>query len=301
MRRLGHMFSYFFRSRLLGQEIPLVASLKLTYRCNLTCQACPFHLRSGEPGSHMDYGSALACLDRLAGMKCPIVVFEGGEPLLWSDGQHTFSDLALYAKRHFICTCATTNGTLNLDVPTDILWVSIDGTRETHNRLRSNSYDAVIENIRATKHSRLYVHYTLNKLNWMDLPEFVRMISDIPTIKGITVQLFYPYGQGEECLGLTPEERRKALETALSLKNGGYNILNSAWSLKAMANNSWKCREDLLANIDPDGKISVGCYVKHRGEVVCSQCGFTPVAEASGAYALVPGSLMAGMRIFFLL
>jgi hypothetical protein len=91
------------------------------------------------------------------------------------------------------------------------------------------------------------------------------------------------------------------LETVLSLKNGGYNILNSAWSLKAMANNNWKCREDLLANIDPDGKISVGCYVKHRGDVVCSQCGFTPVAEASGAYALVPGSLMAGMRIFFLL
>jgi MoaA/NifB/PqqE/SkfB family radical SAM enzyme len=298
MRRLSRVLGFFFRSRLLGHEIPLIASLKLTYKCNLACLACPFHLRSGEHGSHMVHETAIASLDRLAGMGCPIVVFEGGEPLLWSDGPHTFSDLVLSAKQRFVCTGATTNGTLDLDVPTDILWVSIDGTRDTHNHLRSNSYDRVMENLEKATHQRLYIHYTLNRMNWTDFPESVRIISSIPTVKGITVQLFYPFGQGEESLGLEPEERQKALKIVLELKDQGYNILNSAWSLKAMANNSWKCRQHLLANVDPDGKMSVGCYVKNRGEVVCSQCGFTPVAEASGAYTLVPGSLLAGLRIF---
>ncbi len=65
-----------------------------------------------------------------------------------------------------------------------------------------------------------------------------------------------------------------------------------------MIDNSWSCREKLLANVNPDGRVVLGCYVKDRGEVVCSQCGFTPVAEASGAYSLIPGPLMAGLRIF---
>ena len=56
-----------------------------------------------------------------------------------------------------------------------------------------------------------------------------------------------------------------------------------------MIDNTWTCRERLLANINPDGGMQAGCYVRDRGEVACSQCGFTPVAEASGAYALLPG------------
>jgi hypothetical protein len=126
----------------------------------------------------------------------------------------------------------------------------------------------------------------------------VRTVSAIPTVKGITVQLFYPYNQGEESLALNKEDRREALHQIGGLKVSGYPILNSYWSLNAMIDNSWKCREGLLANVNPDGSISSGCYVKNRGTKDCSQCGFTPVAEASGAYALVPGSIMAGMRIF---
>jgi MoaA/NifB/PqqE/SkfB family radical SAM enzyme len=246
----------------------------------------------------MDWNIACSSLDRLAETRCPIVVFEGGEPLLWADHPYTFSDLVLYAKNRFACVGVTTNGTLDLDVPTDILWVSIDGTRDTHNLLRSNSYDSVLENLKRTKHRRLFVHFTLNKLNWTDFSRCAQTISALPAVKGITVQLFYPYDQGEEPLALSLEERRLALQKVWSLKAEGYPIMNSSWSLMAISDNSWTCRENLLANVDPDGTISVGCYVKNRGPVVCSQCGFTPVAEASGAYAFIPGSLMAGMRIF---
>lgn len=246
----------------------------------------------------MDWDTARSSLDRLADMGCPIVVFEGGEPLLWSDHRHTFSELAGYALKRFACVAATTNGTQSLDVPTDILWVSVDGTRETHNLLRSGSYDTVMANLKTSHHPRLFVHYTISRQNWMDFPAAVRTISALPAVKGITVQLFYPYHQGEEPLSLGPAERREVLGQAIRLKAMGYPILNSAWGLKAMVNNSWTCRARLLANVDPDGKITRGCYVKNRGVVVCSQCGFTPVAEASGAYAFIPGPLGAGMRIF---
>ena len=88
----------------------------------------------------MGWRAATAALDALHRAGCRIVVFEGGEPLLWRDGARSFADLARCARERFLCTAATTNGTLPLDVPVDVLWVSLDGTRETHNRLRSGSW-----------------------------------------------------------------------------------------------------------------------------------------------------------------
>jgi Fe-coproporphyrin III synthase len=300
MGRYASILRFFLRTRMLGHECPLIASFKLTYRCNLACLACPFHLLSDGAGTHMDWDTACTSLDTLSAMGCPIVVFEGGEPLLWSDGKHAFNDLVNYARERFPCVAATTNGTLDLDCPTDILWVSVDGMRDTHNHLRSNSYDRVIENVKAAKHPKLFIHITLNRLNFRECADIIRAVSSIPIVKGITIQLFYPYGQGEESLALAGEERKRALNDVLTLKKDGYPILNSTWGLNAMIANSWQCRERLLANVSPDGRVSLGCYAKGRSEVVCSQCGFTPVAEASGAYSLLPGPLMAGLRTFLM-
>jgi MoaA/NifB/PqqE/SkfB family radical SAM enzyme len=300
MGKYVSLLRFFDMTRMLGHECPLIASFKLTYRCNLSCRACPFHLLSVRSDTHMDWDTACRSLDTLSEMGCPIVVFEGGEPLDWSDGNHTFYDLVNYAREKFFSVAATTNGTLNLDCTTDILWVSVDGLRDTHNHLRNNSYDLVIENVKAAKHPKLFIHITLNSLNYKECADIVRAVSSIPTVKGITLQLFYPYGQGEELLALTGEERKLTLNEVLTLKKEGYPILNSSWGLNAMIDNSWACREKLLANVSPDGRIVLGCYVKDRGEVVCSQCGFTPVAEASGAYSLLPGPLMAGVKIFLM-
>jgi len=278
--------------------MPLLANFKLTYRCNLKCAGCPFHVRSQEENSHMSWETAIRCLDRLKDTGCRIVIFEGGEPLLWKDAGRDFTDLVRYAKRHFLCVGATTNGTLNLDVPTDILWVSIDGPEKTHNELRSNSYEKVLSNIRSSGHKKLLVHCTINNRNWTELDELIRTVSGIEQIKGITLQLFYPYNQGEEELALTVSQRKEALLKVIELKNRGYPVMNSFQGLKAMIRNTWTCHDWLLANVDPDGELSVGCYVAGRGDIKCRQCGFTPVAEASLSYELAPGALYTGWRLF---
>jgi len=68
--------------------------------------------------------------------------------------------------------------------------------------------------------------------------------------------------------------------------------------LDAMIRNTWRCHDDVLINVDPDGMMTQGCYVKNRGEVNCRECGFTPVAEASGALDLRLGSIFAGWRAY---
>jgi MoaA/NifB/PqqE/SkfB family radical SAM enzyme len=291
--------SYFFLQRkILNRNVPLLASFKVTYRCNLVCRACPFHLRSGNGKDQMTWNTAIEALKNLRRLGTRMLVFEGGEPLLWRDGSHRFHELVLYARKHFLRMAVTTNGTLPLDVPCDTLWVSLDGLKETHDQLRSDSFDRVWSNIKATKHPRVFIHCTLNRRNWRDVEHLAKLVRETATLKGMTIQFFYPYNQGEEDLALSGEERRAAVEKILELKKSGFPILNSAARLIAMIDNRWPCHDDILINVDPDGTITKGCYVKSRGDINCDACGFTPVAEASGALDLIPGSLYAGWRLF---
>jgi MoaA/NifB/PqqE/SkfB family radical SAM enzyme len=298
LAKLRELTGFFFQRKILRRDLPLLASFKLTYRCNLRCAPCPYHRRDDHHQAHIRWESATAALDALRRSGCRIVVFEGGEPLLWSDGNRTFQDLALYARDRFLCTAATTNGTLPLDVPVDVLWVSLDGAKETHDRLRSGSYDRVWSNLEQTSHRKLLVHFTMNRENWRELGRLLDALKQRPAVRGVTVQLFYPYGQGEETLALSPEERRAAVQEVLRLKDKGYPIINSRGALEKMIANGWTCHDRLLVNVDPDGSITRGCYVRSRGEVRCSDCGFTPVAELSGAFDWMPGSILAGWKAF---
>ena len=292
------LLAFYLGRKLLRRKTPLIANVKLTYRCNLRCGACPFHRRAKEPNAHMTWETAVNALSALRAMGCRLVVFEGGEPLLWRDGPHDFASLAEFAKKRFLRVAVTTNGTFPIDVPTDIVWVSLDGLKPTHDRLRSDSFDAAWRNLQAARHPRVLIHFTLNRENWRDLEGLMEVLRGVPAVRGMTVQLFYPYGQEEIPLALDPKERKAALEAVIRMKRRGCPILNSEGRLRAMIANTWKCRDDILVNVDPDGQLTQGCYVKSRGRVHCSQCGFTPVAEASGAIDLLPGAIAAGWRIF---
>jgi len=289
---------FFLQRKILDRKIPLLASFKVTYRCNLACRACPFHLRPNDHEAHMSWNTAIGALETLRRFGTRVVVFEGGEPLLWRDGSYRLHDLVLYARARFLRVAVTTNGTLPLDIPSHTLWISLDGMKETHDYLRNDSFDQIYFNIKKTRHPRVFIHTTLNRRNWQDFENLAKWVRENPTLKGMTVQFFYPYHQGEEDLSLSPNERRAAIQKLLELKKSGLPILNSVGRLKAMVDNSWRCYDDMLINVDPDGTITRGCYVKSRGEINCDACGFTPVAEASGALDFSLGSLYAGWRLF---
>jgi MoaA/NifB/PqqE/SkfB family radical SAM enzyme len=295
------LLSFFVQRLVRRQRIPLFASFKLTYCCNLSCLACPFHRRADEEGASITWEGAIRALDELQERGTRIVSFEGGEPFLWKDSGRGLRELVEEAKKRFLRVAVTTNGTFGLDVPTDVIWVSLDGMKEMHDRLRSGSFDRVWENLKtAPIHRgapRIMIHFTMNRLNWRELEPLAAALKDIPAVRGITLQLFYPYGRGESDLALSNKERRTALENAIRLKKS-FNIVNSARCLERMIRNDWTCQDDLLINVDPSGRVTQGCYVRGRGNVDCRQCGFTPVAEASAALAFHPGSILAGWRAY---
>lgn len=289
---------FYLQRKILGRKTPLLASVKLTYKCNLACRMCPFHLRSDGEGASMSWETARRVMDDLKSAGTRIVVFEGGEPLLWGDGARGIRDVLGYARQKFMRVAVTTNGTLPLYVPSDLLWVSLDGLKDIQDEYRGGSFDRVWDNIRRSGHPNMFVHVTMHRGNVGGMENLFSELKKIPSVRGITVQLFYRYGQGEQDLALAPGERRRGLEKVIELKKRGFPIINSVSRLRSMIGNTWRCHDDVLINADPDGEITTGCYARNRGAVDCAGCGFTPVAEASGALDLAPGPIIAGFRTF---
>lgn len=291
--RIAYLAQYYTRARFFNDKRPILAGMKVTHRCTLKCRQCPYWQR---PQPDLSWDRVVDIMPQLYERGIRIVILEGGEPLLWKDGPRGINDIVAEGKKYFYCMGVTTNGTLPLDVAADIIWVSIDGLRETHDSLRGRSFDKIVDNIKKSRHPKIFANITINRRNAVEIPELVRFLS--PLVQGITVQFFYPYPESEDLL-LTWEGRTKVLEQLIQLKRAGCPVTDSILALKALKNNNWVCEPWMIANVEPDGSYNHGCYLKNRtsDDNPCSLCGFAAHTEISLAYQLHWSAIMAGKEI----
>ncbi len=299
-KQIFYYLKYAAKSRISPKyKKPLICGLKLTYRCNLKCRHCPFW-RKEEP-LQLGYRETVKILEKLHAEGVRIVIFEGGEPLLWNDRKEgkNISDIIEYAKKHFFSIGITTNGTIPFKTADpDIMFVSIDGLEETHDHIRGESFKKIIKNIGdPDNRSRIIANICISKLNFSEVPGLVKFLAG--KVYGITIQFFYPYSRMED-LSLDKQQKTEVLKKLSGLKKEGYPLLDSYDCLRRMDGNTWRCHDFLVSSVDPDGKIIYGCYLKGRAEdISCSDCGFAAHCEISMAYQFNPGALQAARRIFW--
>jgi MoaA/NifB/PqqE/SkfB family radical SAM enzyme len=286
-------FAYYLQCALFHNKKPILAGFKITGRCNLHCLHCPFWKRPTAPP--LTFNQVKALLLELSRRGVRILIIEGGEPFLWKDGERSIHDVVNEARKLFLSVGITTNGTFPLQVDANTIWVSIDGLRDTHNRIRDNSFDAVMDHVANSRHPNMFANITINSINAAEIPDLVTFLKG--KIKGITIQFHYPY-DNDNALTLSLEERRNVLNRLIELKKEGYPIADSCLALESLKHNSWRCRDWMLANVDPDGTLNRGCYVKGRGDIQCARCGFAAHTEISLAYGWHVPSILAGRRIF---
>ena len=274
----------------------MLAGYKITHRCNLRCVHCPYWKRSGNEAN---FAGVLAALHRLKEMGVRILILEGGEPLLWRDGEKTLSHVVDTARKLFSSVCMTTNGTLPWrHLPLDRVWVSLDGPRAVHDAIRGQDiFDRVWRNLHEQGRGRAFVSTTVNTLNIASIPELVTMLRGV--VEGVTIQFHYPYQGLPDPLFVSAVERSPILDELIRLKRQGYPVANSVRSLNELKQERWTCEDRLLANAEPDGSITQGCYLKNRGVADCSRCGFTAHNEMSLAFKGHVEAIRTGVRIFF--
>lgn len=293
-RHYEYFLSYYVQSRL-GRKRPVLAGLKLTHACNLECIHCPFCKKNG---ASLSFSQVVDRMKTLHKWGVRILIIEGGEPFLWRDDDYDIRDVVEAARPLFFSVGVTTNGTFPIEVNADVVWVSIDGLKETHDRIRGESFDQALANIAASSHPRIFAHLTINTLNWQEIPELVRYLA--PKVQGVTIQFHYPFDHPaeEDELFLPSEHREQVLDTLISLKKQELPVLDSYACLEALKKNTWKCQSWMIASVDPDGSMTKGCYVKNRGTIACEHCGFAAHAELSLAYSGVIEAMLVGKKIF---
>jgi Fe-coproporphyrin III synthase len=280
----------------LGRVSPVLAGFKITHRCNLKCNHCPYWKRSGP---EQDFDGVVATMARLRHMGVKILILEGGEPLLWRDGKKNIRHVIDSAREYFPCVCMTTNGTMGWEgLDLDRVWVSLDGPPRIHDEIRGRGmFSRVFKNLQRPGHAGSFVSTTINAFNAESIPQMVSMLLGV--VDGITIQFHYPYEGFPDQLFMTVSERKTLLDQLIFLKRMGYPVANSYISLEELKQERWTCQDKLLANAEPDGTVLHGCYLKNRGPQECSCCGFAAHNEMTLAFNGRLESILAGMKIFF--
>lgn len=165
-----------------------------TNDCNLNCSHC-YHNREGrDHANHIQKEKDLMSFNEVQKMLCnlretakgrgfkPRLQISGGEPLLRKD----LMEILDYTKSLGIETMLLTNGTLiTKDKAKELyrrgvkgLQVSIDGSKETHNRIRRRhyAYDKAIEGIRNSADAGILaeVSMTIMRSNRQDLEDVIK-------------------------------------------------------------------------------------------------------------------------------
>jgi len=176
-------------------------------------------------------------LSQIAKINCPVILFSGGEPLLRRD----LFELLAEAGRLSLRTVISTNGTLIdsaaakklAEVGVSYVGISIDGTREFHDRFRqaNGSFEAAlagIENCRAAG-IRTGLRFTITKPNADQIPA----VFDIAAQNNIRRLCFYhliTVGRAQEIAGseksqhavrytLSTDETRRAVDVIIDKTN----------------------------------------------------------------------------------
>jgi radical SAM protein with 4Fe4S-binding SPASM domain len=191
-------------------QSPRFCVWELTLACNMRCVHC-----GSYAGSHrvdeLTPDEALSVADQLANLGCKRLTLSGGEPLLRKD----WDAIAERLLRRGVRVGMISNGYLmeqNLSKfarlpPMDIVAMSIDGIKETHDRFRriEGSFERIIESFKALKKMKVRTAAitSVSKWNIEELDKLHDILSSVG-VYAWQIQTIFGAGRMKETPDLMP-------------------------------------------------------------------------------------------------
>ncbi|MHA2473534.1 MAG: radical SAM protein [Promethearchaeota archaeon] len=158
------------------RKVPFYVNFDLTWQCNLNCAHCYFMSSTSELKNKRTELSREKWVEifkyhRNLGTK--IAVLTGGEPTLRMD-------VIKEAIKIFPSVQVVSNGIIKLPqfdgFKQPMYWVSLDGTKETHNKIRgAKIFDKVIQTVRESK---AVVSAAIHALNYEEIEDIAKIAYD---------------------------------------------------------------------------------------------------------------------------
>ncbi|MBI5595654.1 MAG: radical SAM protein [Elusimicrobia bacterium] len=277
---------------LLKRTDPLVFALLITDRCNLDCFYCGSH-NQGKAG--FTFEQARGALESAYRRGHRLLVITGGEPMLWREGERTLRDVVDRAYGlGFLAVFIFTNGTLPLDIAGCHFYLTIDGPKAIHEKVRPNTYDRIMENVRRAEGSEVYASITISRMNADFIEDFAREVSAAGCFRGISFNFLTAAPEVVERTGIPLAERGPVLERLWELKRRGHRIMLSGAAKKALAENDWARP---LPQIEfMTGERSFRCCRDVDDPAICALCGYSTCVELSQLMAFKPSAIIESLR-----
>ncbi|HDP69823.1 MAG TPA: radical SAM protein [Actinobacteria bacterium] len=194
-------------SKVEQNNIPLMVSFELTWRCNQKCAHCYQHSSNEREKHDLSTLEVKNILDQLADAGCIYLSFTGGEPLVRDD----FWEIAEYAKEKSFALALQTNGMLISEKVAKRLkelnflkvQVSILGASpETHDALTmvEGSWERTFEAVKSlTKNDmRVYLMFTAMRQNIHELKAINRLGEELKVEQMICSCVLSPKNDGDK-------------------------------------------------------------------------------------------------------
>jgi Fe-coproporphyrin III synthase len=286
MKKWGYWAWYGMQHFLLRKERPLLFLLIINDRCNLNCFYCESK-NSGRYDLSFEEAQKLISQARTRGFRHLII--SGGEPLLWQDNDKRLIDIVelSYGLGYFDVSVFT-NATSPLRVRASRYFVSVEGTKERHDRLRQGTFDEVISNARQAD-APVTASITISKHNASELRQAIEGLVQLKVFYGISLNFLTHAPAIVTEQGVSQNEKNNILDMLWELRCSGYPIMLSRSAYKGLRNDCWKrpirqtelgCKEGVFT-----------CCRDINNPEICKNCGYGACVEISQALAGKPSAL----------
>lgn len=257
---------------------PIVLSISLTNRCNMSCLFCAVSSCSSIDFVHKDIDKEL-CMKIMTDAKrncAQKIVFTGGEPLLYNE--ENFFEILQHGKKLKLDMSLITNASIlnpklikRLSMYIKNINISIHGSEPMHNAITGTQfYSKIIDSINYINNTtdiKVAVFYTLTKLN--------SSVTEIDSVMNITKKFNMPlYISRGNDVGVCKEnsiypsidDLNKIARRMIEYRKEGYFI--------QFSNSVPKCiLDDELTSLSKECSSGAGyCSIDSNGKVkVCSQ------------------------------
>lgn len=293
-RDLIKLVSFGFKSVITGSKKPVLGTIIVTDYCNLHCKHCSVNNINRKMYSYNDIISEMLSFYK-EGIR--ILFLSGGETLLWEYEDKNIYDLIHIAREMgFILINIVTNGTISLNIPeVDLIFLSLDGTREVHNSIRGDTFDLIEKNLTKVTKNNISIFMAINRLNISEVLGLTKYAKQHPKINGISFNFHTPYRVKDE-LCLIEEERIKTVKDIKGLIDDGYPVFNLKSTLNSFLKNTWKrpCSQCIVSE---DGKR----YICGRCSVIpglCDNCGYLFALEFSRIFSGNPRVILDMLKTY---
>ncbi len=253
------------RARLYKENIPVIVSWAITYKCNARCQYCENWTCPTD--KELTREEIMAVIDDLAAMGTAVISLTGGEPLLRPD----LADIIDHAVHRKIYVSVNTNGILvsqHLPVlkKADRVTVSFDGPEAVHDSIRGpgthglvlKAIEILVENGCAPA-----LNTVLTKMNAPYVDDILKTAGQYNVkVSFQPVSLCLLESKKENPLAPASEDYQAAINKIITAKRkGNPHILNSLGGLNHLAH--WPCPAAIACSagsvhfrIEPDGLMT---------------------------------------------